>query len=219
MATYSPVLGLKLNDESDPFQLSDFVGNYGILDASPGTYTCTSTSRPSWSTAQAGRLIFMTDLKQLSYWSGTSWQDLRDSAPVFAAGAYLNTPISHGASPIFNVLTFTTPRPSALSIWLTATYNFPNNKAQDVEQAVVFDGSDSVMGSYREQVRMSGDGGDSGATAGENAMSVALVPSVAAGQHKIGIRVVVSSHYPVGITLVGVKIIAMISTFASNNVL
>lgn len=219
MATFSPVLGLKLNSESDPFQLSDFISNYGIIDASPGTYTCTSTSRPSWSTAQAGRLIFMTDLKQLSYWSGTGWFDLRDSAPVFAGGAFLNTPISHGSSPVFTILTFTTPRPSALAIWATATYTFPNNKTQDVTQAVVFDGSPSIMGSFQDQVRMSGDGGDSGATAGQNATSLALVPSITAGQHKIGVKVSVGSGYPVGITLVGVKIIAMISVFASNNVL
>lgn len=218
MATYSTVLGLKLNQLSDPFELSDFVANWDILDASPGAFICTSVTRPSWGTAQAGRLIFMTDLKQLSYWTGTTWADLRDSAPVFAGGTYLDVACNPGSSGVFNILTFTTPRPSALSIFLTATYNWSNTKTQDAYQSVAFDGVQQYMG-YREQLRFIGNLGDTGASTGTNAYSMAVIPSVSAGQHKVGVEVQVGSVYNTPLTLIGVKVIAMISLYASGNVL
>ena len=219
MATYSTVLGLKLNQLSDPFELSDFTSNYEILDASPGVFICASTARPSWGSPQAGRLIFMTDLKQLSYWNGTSWQDLRDSAPVFAGGAFLGASMSPSTSPVFNLLTFTTPRPSSLAIWMSCTYNCANNKTQDAYQTVIIDGgAGATIGSFREQVRFEGNSGDSGALAGTNALSLGVVPSLAAGQHKIGVKVDMGT-YPVSVELAGVKIMAMIALYSSNNIL
>jgi hypothetical protein len=215
VATYSTVLGLKLNQLSDPFELSDFVANWDILDASPGTFICTSVSRPSWGTDQAGRLIFMTDLKQLSYWTGTAWADLRDSVPTFAGGAYMSVTCNPGSSGTFNILTFTTPRPSSMAIFASATYNYPNNKTQDVYQSVMFDGVQQYLG-YREQMRMFGIPGDTGAAAGQNCASFAQIPSLSAGQHKIGMQVQVgASNTP--ITLIGVKVIAMISLYANGN--
>ena len=181
-------------------------------------FICTSTARPSWGSPQAGRIIFMTDLKQMSYWDGTSWQDMRDSAPVFAGGVFLGTSMSPGTSPVFNVLTFTTPRPAALAIWLSATYNCANNKTQDAYQTVVFDGAAATIGNFREQVRFEGNSGDSGALAGTNALSIGLVPSMSAGQHKIGIKVDMGT-YPVSVEMAGIKIMAMIALQASNNVL
>jgi hypothetical protein len=215
VATYSTVLGLKINQLSDPYELSDFVGNWDILDANPGVFICTSVSRPSWGTAQAGRLIFMTDLKQLSYWTGTGWTDLRDSVPIFAGGSYMSVTCNPGSSGIFNILTFTTPRPCAMAIFASATYNYPNNKTQDLYQSITFDGGAQYMG-YREQLRMSPTGGDSGVAAGGNATSIAVIPSLAAGQHKIGMQVYVGT-YNTPITLIGLKTIAMISLFASGN--
>lgn len=217
MATFSTILGLKLNAESDPFQLSDFIANWNVLDASPGIFICTSTSRPNWTSAQAGRLIFMKDLKQLSYWSGTAWSDLRDSAPVFAGGIFVNTECNPGSSSVHTLLTFTTPRPCALSIWLTGTYNCPNNKTQDAWQSISFDGVQQLMGGYREQMRFAGNSGDSSANLGQDATSLAVIPSVSAGQHRIGVQVDVSSSYKTAVNLVGAKTIGMISLYASNN--
>lgn len=212
-------MGLKLNDPSDPFELSDFIGNWGILDASPGAYICTSTSRPNWGAAQAGRMIFMTDQKQLSYWSGTSWNDLRNAAPMFATGVFLDTACNPGSSGAFNLLTFTTPRGSSLAIWMCATYTYPNNKTQDAAQAITFDGVPQLMGSYQEEIRFAGNSADAGATAATNATSMTMIPSVAAGQHKIGIRVQVGSSYPTSVILLGVKIMALISVYSGSNVL
>ena len=217
MATYSTVLGLKLNDQSDPFELSDFVANWQILDSSPGIYICTSVSRPNWGAAQAGRLIFMSDLKQTSYWNGSSWQDLRDSAPVFAGGAYLNTNLSAGSSPTFNLLTFTTSRPCSLAIMMTGTYTHVDAVTQDAWQSILFDGVKQMMGGYREQIRFNGIPNDLNRTAGANATSLAMIPTVAAGQHKIGIEVDVSSNYPYVINLVGAKVMAFIALYSSGN--
>ncbi len=217
MATYSTVLGLKLNDQSDPFELSDFVANWQILDSSPGIYICTSVSRPNWGAAQAGRLIFMSDLKQTSYWNGSSWQDLRDSAPVFAGGAYLNTNLSAGSSPTFNLLTFTTSRPCSLAIMMTGTYTHVDAVTQDAWQSILFDGVKQMMGGYREQIRFNGIPNDLNRTAGANATSLAMIPTVGAGQHKIGIEVDVSSNYPYVINLVGAKVMAFIALYSSGN--
>jgi hypothetical protein len=219
LATFSSVLSLKLNDPSDPFQLSDFVSNFEILDASPGTFICTSTSRPNWGTAQKGRMIFMTDLKQLSYWTGTAWADLRDSVPVFAGGNFVNTAVNPGAQPNFNILTFTTPRPCALTIILSATYQYPNKQSQDAFQSIVFDGVEQLIGGYAEQIRFSGNSSDAAHTAGQNATSIAVVPNVAAGQHKIGLRINVTSDYSTAIQVKGAKAIALISNYNSGNVL
>jgi hypothetical protein len=212
-------MGLKLNDEADPFQLSDFVENWELLDASPGTYICTSTSQPNWDSSQAGRLIFMTDTKQLAYWTGTAWTDLRDSAPVFAGGSYINKLVNPGTSPTFSVLTFTTPRPCSMAIWASATYNWPNNQTQDGYQVVTFDGVAGFMGSFREQVRFAGNSGDSGTNTGTNMMSMQIIPSVSAGQHIIGLQPQISSSYKVAVNLVGVKIVAMMALYASGNAL
>jgi hypothetical protein len=215
VATFSTVLGLKLNQLSDPFELSDFVANWDILDASPGIFICTSVSRPSWGTAQKGRLIFMTDLKQTSYWTGTAWADLRDSVPTFAGGTFLSVKCNPGSSGVFNILTLTTPRPCSMAIFASATYNYPNNKNQDIFQSVMFDGVQQYVG-YREQLRLTGVAGDNGAAAGTNAASIAMIPSLSAGQHKIGMQVEVgTANTP--ITLIGVKVVAMISLYQSGN--
>jgi hypothetical protein len=218
VATYSTVLGLKLNDESDPFQLSDFTANYEILDASPGTYICTSTSRPSWGADQNGRLIFMSDLKQLSYWNNSSgWTDLRDAAPVFAGGFYLDAGLNPGSTATFGLLTFTTPRPSALAVIATANYTYASDAWQVVTQSLTFDGTASNMGGFSEQVRCAGDPYNSGGTVASSATSLAVIPSVSAGQHQIGIKTQLSHTYYSNVSLQGVKIIALISTFASGN--
>lgn len=217
MATFSNYLGLKLNQSTDPFLLSDFIANWDILDASPGNYICTSTTRPSWASAQAGRTIFMTDLKQFSYWDGAAWQDLRDSVPTFAQGAILNTSMSAGSSPQFNILTLTSPRPCSMAVIATGTYQCSNQRNQDAYQSIIFDGVKQNMGSFREQIRFSGNNSDSGNTAGLNVASITVVPSVTAGSHSVGIQVDVTSDYPNSITLYGVKIVGMIALYSSGN--
>lgn len=219
MATFSNVLGLKLNAASDPFQLSDFIGNWDILDASPGVFICTSNSRPTWGTAQAGRMIFQTDLKQISFWDGTTWRDLRDAAPVFAGGVFVNQSINPGATPSYNIVTFTTPRPCSMAIIMTGSYGFPDNKFQDATQSATFDGVASFMGGYQDQIRLPGDKDASGSLAGATLTTLQVVTGVTAGQHKIGAKVTVGSQYKTAIVVNGFKVIGLIALYTSGNAL
>jgi hypothetical protein len=220
VATYSTVMGLKLNDPSDAFELSDFIANWETLDASPGTYICTSNTRPNWGPGQAGRMIMMTDLKQVSWWNGSTWNDLRDAAPTFSWGAYFGKWINPGSSPVTSLCTFTVGRPCALAIFLSATYEYVNNGNQDAYQDIVFDGVKQMWGGYREQVRFAGNNLDSGNYAGLNACSLAMIPSIQPGQHNIGLEVEVGNSYRTPVYLVGAKTIAFVSLFNySNNTL
>lgn len=162
----------------------------------------------------------MSDLKQLSYWNNsTGWTDLRDAAPVFAGGYFLNTGLNPGSTANFGLLTFTTPRPCALSIIATANYTYTSDSWQVVTQSLTFDGTPSNMGGFSEQVRIAGDPYNSGGTVSSSGTSLAVIPSVSAGQHTIGIKTQLSHIYFSTVDLQGVKIIAFISTFASGNVL
>lgn len=160
----------------------------------------------------------MTDIKQLSWWSGTAWQDLRDSVPVFAGGTALGTSMAKNTSPSFTILNFTTPRPSAIAIMLTATYQCDNRQDQDVYQSITTDGASLTMGNFQDQIRFEGNSTDAGGQAGANATSLAIAPSVAAGSHAIGIKCTIGT-YPTPVTLLGVKAMAFIALYASGNVL
>jgi hypothetical protein len=219
MATYSTYLGLKLNGASDPFLLSDFLGNWTILDGSPGTYVCTSTSRPAWTAAQAGRLIFMTDYKCLSYWDGAQWQDCRDASPAFAAGVYLNANIAKGTTGIYTVINLTTPRTCSLAIALTVTYLCTATANQDVMQRVLLDGAGSTgnqLGGYREQLRFTASAGVSG-NAGMCATSLQVYSGITPGTHTIGVGVDVGTVSTTAVNVVGVKALAWIAVTSATN--
>lgn len=219
MATFSTYLGLKLNSATDPFLLSDFIGNWTILDGSPGVYVCTSSSRPAWTAAQAGRLIFMTDYKALSYWSGTSWEDCRNPAPVFAAGVYLNVNIAHNTSLSRTIINLTCPRTCSLAIALTGTYLCDASYSQDVYQRVLVDGVGSTanqLGGYREQLRFVRDTTAPG-SAGLCATSLQVVTGITPGSHTIGLAVDVGNTSTVAVNLVGAKALAWIALTSAGN--
>jgi hypothetical protein len=71
MATTTDKLGLKKPAGTDPFLLTDFNSNTDLIDRAPGVYYCTSTTRPSWSSPQAGRMILETDTKKMFIWPGS----------------------------------------------------------------------------------------------------------------------------------------------------
>ena len=218
MATYSTYLGLKLNSATDPFLLSDFIGNWTILDGSPGVFVCTSSSRPSWTAAQAGRRIFMTDWKALSYWTGTAWLDCRDAAPVFAGGVYLNTAIARGTTGTFTVINLTCPRTCSLAIALTGTYLVAASQNQDVWQRVLVDGVGSTanqLGGYREQLRFIASPGVSD-NAGMTATSLQVVSGITAGAHTVGVAADIGT-YSAPATIIGVKALAWIAATAVGN--
>lgn len=71
MATYTDKLGLIKPAGTDPFLLSDFNDNTDAIDRAPGVHYCTSSTRPSWGTNEAGRLIVETDTKKMFIWPGS----------------------------------------------------------------------------------------------------------------------------------------------------
>lgn len=79
MTTPSPKLALALPTVADAFTTADLKANYEKIDAAPGSYICTSTTRPAWSAGQAGRKIIETDTGLEWWWDGTDWNRLSAS--------------------------------------------------------------------------------------------------------------------------------------------
>ena len=215
MATYSQYLGLKLNAPSDPFQLTDFITNWGILDASPGIFICTSSSRPAWTAPQAGRLIFMTDLKQLSYFDGAAWNDLRDSAPTFFSSIAPNAAMSPGTNATYSICTFTTPRPCSLAMWYTFThYVAPNanngGATQGVSYIPTIDGTQVTMAFTPHNTCLQWD---------NTVTNFVMIPSVTAGQHTLGAALFVDNGYHNPVYIHGLAAMGMISLYSSLNTL
>lgn len=74
MSTLTSRLRLFKHTVADRFKTSDYAANWDSLDASPGTFICTSTTRPSdWAAAQTGRPIYETDTDLTYTWNGTGW--------------------------------------------------------------------------------------------------------------------------------------------------
>ena len=188
--------------------------NWTLLDASPGIFICTSSSRPSYTSAQNGRLIYMKDQKCLSYWNGSSWQDLRDSSPVFAGGNFFSNVLRGGASPTYTICGITVPRPCSMALIISGTYSVDSG-AQEIYQDVTFDGNAIGMGSYRDHVTMVSTGGVTGRA---TIPSLGVVPSVSAGSHNIGITMVVETgDTGVGVNFQGAKALGFISLYSTSN--
>lgn len=76
MSDISAKLDLMLPTQVDPFETSDVRANFEKIDAAPGSYICTSTTRPTWNTAKAGRKIYETDTGLEWVWDGTQFKRL-----------------------------------------------------------------------------------------------------------------------------------------------
>lgn len=214
MSTTTPKLGLKKPDGTDPFLRQDFADNYDKLDANPGVYICDSTTKPVWGASQAGRLIWLTDYKQLQFWDGTTWNDERTATPMFAGGAVFDATIGKNATPIYNIINFTTPRPCTLAIFMNCTVSCAGNATQDVYFRVNFDGSDQFLGAYSDTAWFAG-GGDSSHLDQATITAMALV-SCTKGSHSIKGKVVVGT-FNTSVTVRGIKAIGLMGLYSSSN--
>jgi hypothetical protein len=79
MPTPSQHLSLLKPSTSDTFVTQDIANNWGKLDAAPGSFICTSSTRPTWSTNQTGMKIFETDTGLEWWWNGTGWRRMGPS--------------------------------------------------------------------------------------------------------------------------------------------
>lgn len=217
MSTLSPRLGLKRPDDTDPFLTSDFVNNYNIMDASPGTFICTSSTRPAWGSGQAGRTIFLTDWKCFQWWDGSSWQASRDAACLFQGAAVFSASLGKNSTTTYNMVNLTVPRSGTLAISMNMLFNCDARFTQSLTCRVVFDGADILLGGFSDALRFVGDPGDTTATAVVTLTNLAIA-NVSPGSHIIGGKVIVGG-YNTSVTLVGIKTFAILGTYASNQIL
>lgn len=73
MTTPSPRMDLVVPSQADPFVTDDLAANWNKIDRAPGVYPCTSSTRPAWNAAKAGRTIFETDTGLEWWWTGGGW--------------------------------------------------------------------------------------------------------------------------------------------------
>lgn len=71
--TVTARMGLTKPTTADAFSTQDIADNWDKIDRIPGIYACTASTRPTWGTAQAGRLIIETDTNLIWKWSGTAF--------------------------------------------------------------------------------------------------------------------------------------------------
>lgn len=215
MATFTPKLNLKRNDGTDPFLRQDFVDNYNKLDAAPGVYVTTSDLLPTWSANQAGRLVFLTDLKQLKFWDGSSFQDERTAVPIYAGAAIFDTAIAKSSAPIYNMVNITVPRPCTLAIWMNMTVSADANKTQYFSLRINFDGADLLMGGYSDAGRMIGDSSQSSGTDQSTTLPALATVTASKGTHSIKAKVSTGT-YNTSVTLRGIKTIAAVSLYSAS---
>lgn len=215
MATFSPKLNLKRNDGTDPFLRQDFVDNWNKIDAAPGVYVTTSDLLPTWSANQAGRLVFLTDLKQLKYWDGSAFQDERTAVPIFAAGAIFDAAIAKNSTPIYNMANITVPRPCTLAIWMNCTVSADANKTQYFSMRINFDGADVLLGGYSDAGRLIGDSSQSSSTDQSTTISALGVVTASKGAHSIKAKMSTGT-YNTSLTLRGIKTIAAVGLYSAS---
>lgn len=107
-------VGLTTNLENDPFLLTDFNNNWNILDSQPGIFPCTSSTRPSWGAAQAGRSIMETDTFRMLTWSGSTWREPVIAAPMWSLMVAPQQAISAGSMATYTMGTIKVLRPCQL---------------------------------------------------------------------------------------------------------
>jgi hypothetical protein len=217
MSTLSPRMGLKRPDDSDPFLSQDFVDNWNKIDAAPGVHICTSGTRPSWGSAQAGRTVFLTDYKAFQWWDGSAWQNERAATGLFAGGAVFDATLSKNAVVTYNLVNFTTPRPCSLAIAMSMTVSCDARFVQDVYGRIVYDGGDILLGAYSDAMRFAGKSDDTSADT-KNTMTMLGVVNVSAGAHTLGGKVTVGTHNT-SVILRGMKTISVLGVYASNQIL
>lgn len=103
-------LGLKTPVDSDPFLTLDFTNNYQTIDSYPGVFVCTSGTLPSWGAAQAGQMVFQSDVRTLLEWSGSSWQEPLVAPSAWMVGVTLNSLVTGFSSVNWSVGTISSSR-------------------------------------------------------------------------------------------------------------
>jgi hypothetical protein len=164
MSGTTPRLGLKTWDTSDPFLRQDFNDNSGRMDAFPGTFMCTSGSRPTWGAAQSGMRIYETDTRSEKVWTGTAWRETLPMPPLWSGYVAPSVSMGHDTHVYYKLATFTVNRPGTLRVDLTVTIQIQSLYTMNVHFRPQVDGNDCSVGAgsasfmRAEQVHTSGSG-------------------------------------------------------------
>lgn len=192
MSTTTPRLGLISPAGTDQFERADFVSNYATLDQYPGTFVCTSATRPHWTSAQAGQLILESDTKRLLEWDGSSWHDVQSTPPAWmkSLDAAINPiNLSSHQSLQFTVGTISLRRPASIAMVVNCNIKQLRYQSFSASFAPLIDngyvGPFAGTGADVSQWHTYGTEG--------NWNDYRVVPafgmkSVAAGNHSLGIR-------------------------------
>jgi hypothetical protein len=214
MSTTSQRIGLKIPDGSDPFLRTDFVENYTTLDQYPGTWICTSATRPAWGAEQAGMRIIETDTRREMMWSGTAFRELLTSPQVWTGSLRPLASIGYQTTANFTIGTFTTTRPGTLVVLLSTQYSLPNRGSQ---AAATFPLIDNAVSSFdTSNVENVGTSFPDTSTFGSGHWTV-TVPTLGSrvlspGTHSVGVRVsgATTSGNTATINLVGTRVLAIL---------
>ncbi len=192
MSTLTPRLQLKRPDGSDPFLRADIIDALNKLDATPGHHICTSTSRPNWGVAQAGRAIRETDTRTEWEWSGTAWLPLLTATSGWLLGASPNTFQAGGSTVTHSLGSITTTRPGTLLLNI-ATAASCLDTAHSYYSATALVGGVPVGDTYGiGYVQWTGSN-NNGSNYDVRTLHTTAYRAVMPGTHSIGLRTVVSS--------------------------
>lgn len=196
MSTTSQHMGLKVPDGSDPFIRADFVQNYTTMDKYPGNWICTSTTRPTWGSAQSGMCITETDTRRTMMWTGSNWREMLYGPAVWWGSIRPGVRISYYTSLVYTVGTFTVNRPGSLFVLGDVELSFPSTGNVAVNTRVTIDGAQSnwdgdAYGEYARSTWWTTP------VANQNTWAVTMpimgIRNISAGSHSIGFTVATNS--------------------------
>lgn len=214
--TPSPRLSLKRNEGSDPFLRQDFTDNWDKLDLSPGTHICTSGSRPTWGSAQAGRLIYESDLRRILAWSGVAWVEPLQVAPAWGGSMTMNSHHARGTTSSWTVATITSTRPGTLVVFTTAQLAVLPLASQQGYAYGLIDGVNRTFGSSVANRLQWPDNNTVGAAFDHRTVSIHSWAAITAGAHTIGVQLNVGTLSNQAVYIGGVAFTAILTNTSAT---
>lgn len=198
MSTLSQHLGMTLNADSDPFQRTDIVGNFSILDQYPGAFICTSSSRPTWGANQAGQMILETDTRRIIHWNGSGWHEIQATAPGWYGSISPAATISGGNTVTYNIFSLTATRPGTLVVWIQSNIHTVSNRALGFGTVPQIDGANSALfgGSTQAYQQAPASQAGTGLFNDYRVTTCMGIRAVSAGTHTVGCVISVPSGVP-----------------------
>ncbi len=194
MSTLTPRLQLKRPDGSDPFLRADYIDALNKIDGSPGNHICTSTSRPNWGVAQAGRAIRETDTRTEWMWSGTAWLPILTATNAWNLSVGPNTYQGSGTTVTHSLGTIITTRPGTLLVDMSSIMNCIDTSAQSVSLLVFIDGVQAGPGVNSQGYAQWTGSNNNGATTDARTAVAKGYKAVDPGSHTISARTIVPSN-------------------------